>query len=564
MKLLSLFLFLILITNSFAAFTSIHTADFDIPNGNVTSTSYALFHEEEFNLTHNMEFILSSSLYAVRIIGAGDTELYMKMTMDGDTILDKKLRTFTTNNRYGVIAIPEIALNGTIGNHTGQAYFRVSNAATVEINDLDIIMVSNHTTANQYVNYSLIDSNYILNTTVGFEQSFNYSYNVANAKNLFMQTSPSIYSAATKPTGTFYFENINTLAITPQWKRKISDTGTTGSMRGLGIFNNTGLGINNFTIRSSTDEDDTHINGTIWIHELADAGSNTINSNSSSNPYNNTNPLTLTTDYQLSTELNLTVQNGTGIYLSYQASIFQTTGNTRDVTFLINVSNNSFSEETIRTLFTTDRLGNVPITDMIDGTLQIGETYLIQVYVKSSGIGSQLLDDSLAVFETYKLNTSTQQFISTDVSYCSNPPGPCTFYSGDTVNTTISYIFNNPLNLANNSSCLGTYVNSTFNGTDWNDETITAFNFTQNYLRNVYSLVFPEDGLYTITCEGCIGITCNSDTTTYTMAGVNRDKEEDVKGEIINVTLILITVLIMFLIIKREPYDANHKETRED
>jgi len=455
--------------------TSIPAVRFNVSDFDFASSTYVTAANESFNTTASeATMLLVTSFNAKAETGNETRDVYARVIMDGTELIDEKVRTISGDADEGSTGIDPLLFNVTTGEHYIQVDFRRTGNDSVEINDIDMVLVKVNATGDAELRYNLTQVDYSHDDT-SFAPEFQWTVDTFYFGKFSM-------SANATAVGTYYFENLNTSDTSPLWQRYLSDSGDTGSVSMVWYeeINQTYT----HAIQSKSDGANITVSGSIVEFDT------TTNDGQNVNAFQTSNPSTDIDNYLAYTEgshniANATITNYIGD--SYFVGAVVTYNASAESTPAIHINSSSLSQANCyskkeRYLSGTSDIANVYIYTICEGLTNTSYTFNLWLDVPAN-VTVNLLDESLAGFEATEFSIAEGYL----------PPIPNSITSpssGQRVKDTINVTW---LSFADPNDDLSYYNISLLNSDDSFNQTIAG---SVSVLYQTFDTTTIEDGTY--------------------------------------------------------------------
>ncbi|MDA0524439.1 Ig-like domain repeat protein [Methanococcoides alaskense] len=375
----------------------LNTIDFDF-----ASSTYVEGINVEFNTsTSDVNLTLMSTMNIVKLTGAKNNDVWVNVLVDGDSVLEEKMRTLSKDRRSydeGSTGTKPVSISiASSGTHTIIYEFRRTGNGAVGVNDIDISLVKFTTAEGNMVRKQLTEVDYTHSSST-FSDSFNWSVNKTVESGTFVIgkfTLESIQEASLQ----YYYKEMNSAIASPSWARYMENSDDVGSVAGIVVDSNETTAAN-YSIFSQSNSVDTDVDGTILDFDLKDANGSEISSFSVSNDSTDTtSDITLLSGTHLLATKNVTLYNGSGYFLSMTSS-FSSESEKQTPTYFIDCTEvPAVYSKKERYLNSNTDIGNSYIYFTTDGLTQ-GESYNFNLWVTvEDGESLVQIDENFAGFE---------------------------------------------------------------------------------------------------------------------------------------------------------------------
>ena len=381
---------------------------FDLVNFSFSSPTDTLAYSIQFNSSlPQTNYGVLASFNLIRNTGGGNTDVGMRVDIDGVIISDKIIRSLNVPQQYGVTGIEPLFFNVSNGNHTIDIYFRRTGNGVISIENMDFSMGRFETPRGitGRGNFTLISIEYDSTTPL-------FVFN----KTIFKNVNTSTYIASTFSVSATAQTDVICRFVdggeSPYFVVSIPDGSTTRSVSTNYITTPNSLQENvSLQCFNSVGGVTTNITGGFIEADMADDVRNPINHGSVSNNLTNyTNTRILTAGTHLLVSRNFTMQDGTNVLFSTQVSAGSQSG-AQTPTYFVNASfgTNASSCNSIKFRYHGGAdIGNSFFYPVCEGLLA-GDEYNFAFYVTvPAGETLEIFDESLSLFENtlYDISTS--------------------------------------------------------------------------------------------------------------------------------------------------------------
>lgn len=489
--------------------TSLKGAKFNVSDFSFASSSYVTGIIEEFNTTStNTELVLFTTFNILKLTGGASNDIWVKVTVNETKHLEEKVRTVSGLNDEGSSGTSPVEFSVPNGEHNITIDFRRTGQGSIQINDIDIVLIEFESVQGGTVRDQLT-SDFYEHTSTGFVSGYNITVEKEKNASTFTILKATLNNSQAA-TMDYYIENLNSSETSPYWSRYISSGTDTGSVSANWI-NDYDENMT-YTLQSKTDSGTAGVNFTVVDFSLVDSDDLAINHFNSSNYSTNlTDSISLTAGTYRITNKTVTVENGTAYFLTFMGS-FKSQSGAQTPYYFVNSTeideSNCYSKKE-RKLSSNNDVGNIFITTICEG-LTTESSYAFNVYlVVPSGETVQQLDECLGGFEVTNFT----------VSEINSPPIPDEI----TVPTNNTYVGGAGRNVTwNNFTDPNDNLNS-FNITLRNQDftvvdTINDSSDLVSILSTPIDYSSYSDGVYLITVEGCdTDSECSTENATITI-----------------------------------------------
>ena len=503
-----LFFFIILSLSSFGlTYTSAKHADLTIPTFTIDSDIYEMIYNGTFNLSQQYKGLMYGGTEITKDT-TGNSPVYVKIDLNGVTILDKKVRTVKSYRDHGIFTIPILLEDFHIGSNNVKVYVKETGKGSVTFQGNDFHILFNQSEDGHGIEFDY-EKHDVYGKSTSPENVLNFSvqnsYNSSRYNDLQLTIQDLDYDDALSY---FYLTNFNGTETSVTGKRWLETTSDTGSA-GLGLMLNDFIGINTLGLFVYGNYDDNISYSTTFASvEMSDIGGDIINHFNKSINVSHTYTGTSDLFFSMTTPK---IQNGTQIEMKGDIFISSNSGaqqNTRTPFFIINSSDLPASDcEVIlaRSLQSGDT-GALPFYISCDN-VQIGKNYTINMYTEVyPGESLNILAVSLEGFEVSQQDITTgniKPFVTlTDPLNNSNVSG------NQYINWTVSDVNGNldkcMIKILNEDQTLNKTLSLDANSPysiNWNDYAISSY-----YWVNV-------------SCNDTLGLTDNDIVKVYNVVG---------------------------------------------
>lgn len=496
MKIFGLVLFLFSLNFVFAADAAIDNIDIDVGSFAFDSANYVAVGNYTFNLTEIDDLIFKGAFSVAKFTNKYDTDLSMKINLNGVTAFDEVLRTVKDEEDVGIVAIPFFKSTGILGNNTVEIYVKEDGKGSLNITNFKLLISTNQTNLNSEIrnNISEIDTTF---SNLNFVSIANITVNkTVNSSTLF--DIHHTVRATGKTTVTCYIQNFDTSEQSPYYQRWIEDDEDIGSSGINYIAENKTLSNETWGLFCKNTDGKTVTNNlTILNLDLSDASANDVNYFQLTNQSTNvTNFLSFSAGtHKLLSYVNHTLRSGNEIELSATV-IMGTSSGAHIPQFKINSTDapeENCSVTYSRYLESNYDIGTAKFYLNCDHGLTLGNNYSFDLWViVPSGETTKILDESLSAFNTQLFNITT--------NHIPPVPGAITFPASDYINTAgiENITWTSFFDIAGQNI---TYNVSLYNSDNTFNQTInTSTNFT--YQEFNFSILNNDEN-WLIYVEGC-------------------------------------------------------------
>ena len=483
--------------------TSLLMAKFNLSDLNFANTNFFNAFELQFNTTTLVNLSVVSAFNLLKVSGGASNEIFGRILVDDVSIVEESLRTLDSIGDEGSTGFKPTQFQVALGQHNLTLQLRRSAGGTIQINDIDFLLLEFNTLDNIAVRNQLTDDLYT-HSNNDFVAGVNWSISQV-IQNIFVFSKLTIQSTTTSDIF-YYYQNIDNIENSTYVSRFLSDSVDIGSIGNIWAYGNGD--IQNFTIQSKTSVGTITTNATILDFDMRDANNNTINFFNKSNSTSdfNTN-ISLTAGLHKLVEESITLINGSAFFVGAVVTFVSENGSHTPLVF-INSTNESITDcytQKDRSLSGVDDIANVYLYTECGDSLILGETYFFDLWINTTNDLS-ILDEVLMGFETvtFDINSLLPELNLTINSTLANTSN----FNNATLQ--ISYNFSvgldNTLDQANCTIILNTV----------NNKTQIDRNATKNFLFNIS---FGDD----VQQDFNISIQClNSEISTVTNISLYR------------------------------------------
>ncbi len=390
--------------------TSIYAAPINATDLTFASSSYVEGINVEFSTSiPDIDLTLLSTMNVVKQTGVLDNDIWVKVLVDGNTVLEEKLKSLnedSSNIDEGSTGTKPVSFNiASTGVHNITYEFKRTGNGAVEVNDIDMSLIKFTTTTGNKIRDQITVVDYT-HSDPAFTNSFNWSVSTPVESGTFVIGKFSLESI-TKSTLQYYYKELDSNSNSTFWASYQSDSNDVGSVSGFFVDHNRQTDVN-YGIFSNSSSVTTNVTGQILDFDLADTNAIGVNSFSVSNKSTSASssiPLSEGT-YLLASE-NVTVYNGTGYFLAMTAS-FSSVSGAQTPTFFINCTEvpECYSKKE-RYLASNSDIGNAYIYYIADD-LTAGKSYNFNLWVTvETGENLVQIDEALGGFEITGFNVNS-------------------------------------------------------------------------------------------------------------------------------------------------------------
>lgn len=381
--------------------TTIPSVKFNVSDFSFSSSSYVTASNMTFNSTASeTTYILVSSLNVKAETGNGTRDVYGRLIVDGTIIQDQKIRTISGAYDEGVTGLDPTLFNVSTGEHYIQLDFKRDGSDSVEVNDIDIVLLKINASDESELRFQV--------TPV------DYSHDSPSYTPAFIWNVDTYYfgkftlTANGTATGSYYYQNLNTTNTSAEWKRYIKDENDTGSVSGIWLDPNET--VNTHAIMSHSSGSNISVQGVITEFDLTTNSNENINAFYDSHPYtyvgstltyNSAGVHTLAYGYLDNSE-------GDSAFIGSVISFKSSDGNVTPYFWIEspNLTQSQCYSKKERYLESTDDIGNVYIYTICTGLTQ-GEQYRFELKTNLTGdFNLTVYDEAISGFEATAFNIS--------------------------------------------------------------------------------------------------------------------------------------------------------------
>jgi len=383
--------------------TSLYAFGMKPPDFSFSSSSYILGINKSFNTTEpNTSFVLLSSMNVKKITGGTKNDVYVKVKVDNNEILEEKLRSVERDDE-GSTGTKPTRFSVANGQHFITFEFKRTGNGAVNINDIDISVLKMKTKAGNEVSSNITDINYEHSDTT-FVPDFNFTVNKSLESKTVILSKMSLTKTSTgDDTTKYYFESLTNGFTSPYWARYLSSSSDTGSCSGIGLMPEE-PGNPLYTIESYHDDTGNTVNvtGKLLTFDLNDENNITIINFNETNP--NTNLSNDITVSGTSTIVSRTVTANSDSYVLMATISVQSTTGEQTPTFYL--GNQYCSTKKERYLSGNNDVGNIMFFFDCDN-ITSGNNYTFYLNATvPSGETLKILDENLVGIESTKIDTA--------------------------------------------------------------------------------------------------------------------------------------------------------------
>lgn len=403
-----------------ASNTSLRAATFNFDDFQFASDSFVSAGTVLINTTDpTVNFTIFTSFNALRLSGGGVSVIGGRILIDGVEIVNEDLRTLDSLNEEGSAGFKPINSSVSAGEHNLTLEFRRSGVGTIEINDMDMVIIRPTTQDNGSVRFEMNNLNFS-HSAADFIASFNWTMNKTRESHTYISSVMRVSKETGGSSTLTYFQSEEvTSDRSPFIQRVLSSATDLGSLAIMYVDHIESSVHNHSIFARQTDVGDTiRVNGSIIDIDLVDNESRIISSFQDSNNRTNTT-LTVTYTAGISNVANVTtnISNGSSYFLS-MFNVFQSASGQQTVSYFVNSSNvtqgSCFSKKE-RFLPNNNDIGEVFLYTSCDGNFTTGDLITFNIFINvSSGESITQLDESFSGFEFSSFDVSALTITPTD------------------------------------------------------------------------------------------------------------------------------------------------------
>ncbi len=381
--------------------TSYRHFDLELESFLVTDSDYDTIFNGTFNLSLTDVLTIKGSMSLAKVSGVQPSDVSLRLTMNGDVLIDQIIRTLIDDDDRGVATIPIVNKSNLIGENRISIEMKKTGVQAINITNFFIHVDVDRSEDNNNIDRTLVKTDLPF-TSTSYVNIANYTFSKIINSSTIIDVSHSFESDTNLITPECYFINFPTGEITRTYRRYLESAGDVGSSGmnhrseqftindNWGLFcrsDISGLIENNLTVylMSMVDDDSRAING--------------FQNQTSINGLTGTNNIIISHDYaniasdQLELLITIIMQSASGEQEAEDSPIFT-----------LNKQSGSCSVSTPRSLVNNNDIGTAKIYLNCEN-LNIGveETYELIIDV-ATGETLNILNASLSTYETTEQN----------------------------------------------------------------------------------------------------------------------------------------------------------------
>ncbi len=194
------------------------------------SETYILFLNSSFNHTGSNKIYFMGSAQTLKASGNPSTDLYMNISVDGVTYVDKKIRTISGIDDRGVFSIPIFEFNASTSQHNITIQVREDGLGSVNLSNFKLHILEQSNSGSDNISIVLNSDEALYNSQL-YVNVLNFTVEkFANTSTYFDLTDKiSINSGTSSNSPSCYLVNSITSEKTPEYYRFLSSTTDSGS-----------------------------------------------------------------------------------------------------------------------------------------------------------------------------------------------------------------------------------------------------------------------------------------------------------------------------------------------